>query len=84
MKEIEKKNVDKICIIADLKNVSMKNWDMRFLKIIKILNDNYAELTETTYVLLRDAQFIFTSAFNLISPILTDRTKKKIIILKSL
>lgn len=55
MKLIEKNKVEKICIIADLKNVTMKNWDIRFLKIIKILNENYAELTETTYILLRDA-----------------------------
>lgn len=54
------------------------------MKIIKILNDNYAELTETTYVLLRDAQFLFTSAFSLVSPILSEKTKKKIVVLKNL
>ena len=43
--------VSKICVLEDLSGLGLKNVDMRFFKMINMIQDNYAEMLETIYIL---------------------------------
>lgn len=70
----------RVCVLWDRKGFTMKNFDKRFLGLMKklagILQDNYAERLDCLYVL--HPNWFFKAMFKVIKPFLNKKTKEKI------
>lgn len=84
-KEADKIGDGKVCVLWDRKGFTMKNFDKRFLGLIKklsgVLQDNYAERLDCIYILYPN--WFFRTMFKILSPFLTQRTKDKMKIINS-
>jgi len=70
----------KICVLWDRKGFTMKNFDRRFLGMMKsmtgVLQDNYAERMDSVYIL--NPNWFFKAMFKITRPFLNQKTKDKI------
>eukprot|EP00455_Lapot_gusevi_P011218 TRINITY_DN15166_c0_g1_i3.p1 TRINITY_DN15166_c0_g1~~TRINITY_DN15166_c0_g1_i3.p1 ORF type:complete len:226 (+),score=48.13 TRINITY_DN15166_c0_g1_i3:58-678(+) len=82
---LEEKGADKICVIYDREGMSRKNFDLSLLTVAKsivgVLQDYYAERLGRLYIL--NVNWFFWTIYKVVSPLLSQRTRDKICILRS-
>lgn len=70
----------KVCVLWDRQGFTMKNFDRRFMGLMKkltgVLQDNYAERLDSIFIL--NPNWFFKTMFKVVRPFLNQKTKDKI------
>jgi len=74
-----------VCVIYDRRGMTMKNFDSRLFvtmkKLVDVVQIMYAERLGKIYIL--GANWFYFSLLKIISPMLSEKTKKKIVLIDS-